>query len=507
MEENKSAQDRLAEETTPCPPPETEAPAMTEEVPAEQTAAEEATVEETPVEETGVEETPVEETTTEETPVEQTATEEPTAEETPAPAKMGKLTIFLAALFVVLVLALLAVLVFRGSRKADGPQAATGSATEATVVATIPPDGNPDDVTCKGSYTVTDEEVKAAADTVVATIGDAQLTNSQLQIFYWSMVNSFLSSQNGYMMVAYGLLDYTQPLDTQLYSEGMTWQQCFLDMALDQWQMYQSLANAAQAEGMEMSAEDRENIDTLPQQMEATAKGYGMESVEELMLRNFGAGATMEDYAWYQELFSTGYPYYQAKTQAMNPTQEELEAYFAENEAAYAESGLTKDSKYVDVRHILLSVEGGTTDESGATTYSDEEWEACRVKAQGVLDQWLAGEKTEDSFATLANENSQDPGSNTTGGLYEDVTTGQMVEPFDAWCFDEGRTPGDYGLVKTSYGYHVMYFVGSSPIWPERSRADLIARQTTQLLEETTAANPMEVTYNAIALGFVNLAS
>ena len=34
-----------------------------------------------------------------------------------------------------------------------------------------------------------------------------------------------------------------------------------------------------------------------------------------------------------------------------------------------------------------------------------------------------------------------------------------MVDAFDKWCFDEARQPGDHGIVKTSYGYHIMYFV------------------------------------------------
>ncbi|MBR2977814.1 MAG: peptidylprolyl isomerase, partial [Oscillospiraceae bacterium] len=46
------------------------------------------------------------------------------------------------------------------------------------------------------------------------------------------------------------------------------------------------------------------------------------------------------------------------------------------------------------------------------------------------------------------------------GGLYENVTKGQMVRSFNDWCFDAARKPGDTGIVETEYGYHVMYFVG-----------------------------------------------
>ena len=60
-------------------------------------------------------------------------------------------------------------------------------------------------------------------------------------------------------------------------------------------------------------------------------------------------------------------------------------------------------------------------------------------KAQDILDEWKAGAATEDSFAELANEYSEDPGSNTTGGLYEQVYQGQMVTEFNDWCFDPAR--------------------------------------------------------------------
>ena len=114
-----------------------------------------------------------------------------------------------------------------------------------------------------------------------------------------------------------------------------------------------------------------------------------------------------------------------------------------------------------NVRHILVSFEGGTTDDNGITTYSDEEKAAAKTAAEELLAQWESGDATEDSFAALANENSDD-GDGTTGGLYENVYPGQMVTNFNDWCFDSSRKAGDTGIVETEYGYHVMYYVGDS---------------------------------------------
>ncbi len=114
-----------------------------------------------------------------------------------------------------------------------------------------------------------------------------------------------------------------------------------------------------------------------------------------------------------------------------------------------------------NVRHILAGFEGGTYDSTtGMTTYTDEEKAAAKSAAEEIYNEWKNGAATEDSFATLANEKSDD-GDGTTGGLYEDVYPGQMVAAFEDWCFDD-RKAGDTGIVETEYGYHIMFYCGDS---------------------------------------------
>ena len=127
----------------------------------------------------------------------------------------------------------------------------------------------------------------------------------------------------------------------------------------------------------------------------------------------------------------------------------------------------TEDNNFAlkNVRHILIPFAGGTTDSStGVTTYSDEEKADTKAKAEKVLADWKAGEATEDSFIALVADNSTDTGSIDNGGLYENVYPGQMVTNFNDWCYDESRKAGDTGIVESTYGYHVMYFVGNSDV-------------------------------------------
>lgn len=113
--------------------------------------------------------------------------------------------------------------------------------------------------------------------------------------------------------------------------------------------------------------------------------------------------------------------------------------------------------KTVDVRHILVQV--GATAEDGTSTDSD--WETCLAAAEELRAEWEATDMTEDAFAALATEKTEDTGSASNGGLYEDIAKGEMVTEFEDWCFDEVRVPGDTGLIKTDYGYHLMYYVGT----------------------------------------------
>ena len=510
MEKCKYCQADLAENGTFCP--------KCGRNNAEEAAPEENVVN-TEEEAVALEDTAAEETVTTEETAEEASPAEETKEEAPAEIKEGaKATpgkIALAVAAVVVLLAVLIALLVGGLGGGEKPldataPAATGAtesaqATEPTVPATIPADGNPDDETCKGTYTASDAEVIANADTVVATAGEYELTNAQLQVYYWLEVQNFLGNYGSYAY--YFGLDYNQPLDTQvcgLTGTG-TWQQYFLASALRSWQNYQGLAAEAEKNGFVLEEELQKELDTLPETFAENAAANGFADAQAYLSYNVGNGAKVEDYYHFMELYYPGFFYFDSRCQEFAPTDEEIETFFAENEAEYAENGITEDGKYVDVRHILVSVEGGTTDAEGNTTYSDAEWETCRTAAQAILDEWLAGDKTEDSFAALANEKSTDPGSNTNGGLYTDVMEGQMVQPFNDWCFDESRQYGDYGLVQTSYGYHVMFFVESCPVWKVNAETDLIKQMANDLLEEINGKYPLEADYKSILLGYIDL--
>ncbi len=109
----------------------------------------------------------------------------------------------------------------------------------------------------------------------------------------------------------------------------------------------------------------------------------------------------------------------------------------------------------VTARHILFQ----TKDQNSGNDLSEEEIAKKKTQAEDVLKKFNEGDKTEDSFAALANEYNEDTGSSSNGGLYEHIYPGQMVTEFNDWVFDANRKAGDVELVETDFGYHIIYFV------------------------------------------------
>ncbi len=118
-----------------------------------------------------------------------------------------------------------------------------------------------------------------------------------------------------------------------------------------------------------------------------------------------------------------------------------------------------------DVRHLLVQA-STTTTENGETVQLeqdqiDKNFAKAEAQANTLLEEWKAGKATEESFADLVKLHTDDEASAETGGLYEDVnTSSNYVSEFLEWSLAEHK-PGDTGIIKTDYGYHIMYYVGA----------------------------------------------
>ena len=338
------------------------------------------------------------------------------------------------------------------------------------------------------------EKFDSEAAAVVVTDQDgtvSTLNNAQLSFYYWGEYYYFIN--------AYGFsFDATLPLEEQVYetttdsvtgeTTATTWHQYFLESACYSINQVEALKTEAQKAGFEMTetylTEYNDILTTMPDN--AVTAGFvdenGVGDVEAYIKDSYGSDVTVELFEQY--LYDSYYAssYSESLFNSFQYTDEEKEAYFDENVDYFLSYGIEK-SEYpnVHVRHILIEPAAA---EDG--TITDEAWDEAEAAAEELYEQWQEGDATEDSFATLANENSVDPGSNTTGGLYENVYPGQMVTAFNDWCFDQSRQTGDSGVVKTEYGFHIMYFVEKTDsfYWKDVAESELRYYDGNSFIEE-----------------------
>ena len=466
-------------------------------------------------------------------------------------------------------------------------------------------------------------------NTVAAVVADHEINAVEMSYYYADTLQN--NYQNWYQTYGDSMslylsmmgLDLTQPLNTQYYNETVTWADYFVDIALSTAQRDYLLYDLAVEEGFTLTEDSSILLEETFESLPLIATMYGYSDVDSYLHATYGPGANEKSYREYAERSALATDYYAAYTENLDISDADIRAYEAGKYAdfssfsyanytlsySYFLSGGTEDengnvtyseeekdaaraaakaaaeslpkcatveelnaaiaalslsenapteatvysnvlpgsfnsnirqwmtdssrkvgdftvvanestttdengtetttingySAYVftgrndntdpmvNVRHILASFEGGSTDESGEFVYSDEEKAAALAKAENVLELYEMGEMTEQAFADLATSNSDDSGSAVNGGLIEDIaaTSGEYVQAFTDWSVDPSRKPGDTGIIETEYGYHVMYFVGQDAL---SYRDGMISDKIT---EERITAWYEEITANA----------
>jgi len=125
--------------------------------------------------------------------------------------------------------------------------------------------------------------------------------------------------------------------------------------------------------------------------------------------------------------------------------QEDIDSYYKAHSDEFTE---------VRARHILIATSQGDKDDEDKTDDKKPKAltkEEARKKAAAILDRIHKGE----DFATLATQNSDDPGSKTSGGDLGYFGHGRMVPEFEQAAFS--LKPGQVsGLVESQFGFHII---------------------------------------------------
>ena len=397
--------------------------------------------------------------------------------------------------------AFLALLLLWGCAQ-SGVQNGETEAAQTTVPEVTVPDGNPEDATCKGSYTRSGDSAA-----VIARAGDVELTNGELAVWYWAQAAQYRQSGGE------DAPDFDAPLDRQLceLDENVaTWQQYFLKQALNAWHSAAALNQQSVDVSLELEPEYQPNLenhekymtgmpatkflygykqyytpntmhqaylDNLPETLSALAGEKGCADTDALARGAFGSDE--ETLSRMVEALNRSYMYFTELTYSA----EQFSAEDTEDTAA---------EYFVNFRHILL-LPGEKTPEDTLSAFKNE--------AKARLYPLTKPEKYSESvFADLAHTYSQDTASALDGGAYRRVSKGEIPAELDAWCFDPARQTGDSTIITDDTGIHILYFSGRQSVAAVEEADAATAQAQSELIAQAREAYPMEVAYGDIAL-------
>ena len=284
-----------------------------------------------------------------------------------------------------------------------------------------------------------------AGDTVVARVGDYDITAAEL--LYWINYGTslYLSQFGGYL---------TTPVwDTDL-GDGITMADQMKQSSLEAAAFYTLLPVIGREEGLSPASTIQ---DDLQQQMDE-------------MLAELGSQELVDHVMWYQML--TEDLYLQLNQQADLHMQLQ-ELYFGENSDNYPTDAevlaYAQDELGVyRAKHILLS----TIDQETQEPLDEATIAEKKALADDLLAQLRAADDPIALFDELMNEYSEDPGLTAYPDGYT-TSSGQMVPEFEqaALALQDGEISD---VVESDYGYHIILRL---PLDPADYRDQVVAQR------------------------------
>lgn len=305
-------------------------------------------------------------------------------------------------------------------------------------------------------------------NTIAATVGGHQISNAELSYYYMDSVNNFANNYGSYAYL-YGI-DTTKPLDEQVYNAetGETWADNFIAQAVSSAQTVYALSDAAKAEGFTLPEEQQLQLDVTANNLDAYATMYNFDNADAFIKAQYGNGTSKKGYLDYYERNLLASAYQAAHQDSLTYTDDQIRAADSESPAQY--SSYSYNQYYLATSKFLT---GGTTDDNGNTTYSDEE-RAAAVKAAekavaALTDESIDSVEALDAAIAALSINAENTAASTayTAQRYDAVNS-YLTE----WVTDSSRQAGDVTAipvkntstdengneVETVTAYYVVFF-------------------------------------------------
>lgn len=285
--------------------------------------------------------------------------------------------------------------------------------------------------------------------TIAAHVGDRELNSVELSYYYIDAVNSFYNEWYSYYsdnadsyLKAMGL-DTSKPLNEQVFDEesGQTWADHFVSEAISQAASDYAMYDLAMAESFTLSDEDKKSVDSTINTIKTYATLYGYSNPNQYLRTYYGYGSDIDSYSEYYQRSVIASAYYTAYQDRLTYTADDRNAYSADKEANF--NSYTYDSVYLSYSFFR---EGGTEDEDGHKTYSEEENEAARQAMKEAAEELATAtsvaELKEKAGAVKVTEGNKVSVTENSNVLYSSINA-----TLAKWLAEEDRQDGDIAAI------------------------------------------------------------
>ncbi len=282
-------------------------------------------------------------------------------------------------------------------------------------------------------------------------IGGSRYTAADFNYEYFSnYYQTYSSISNTYGEYASMLLDPSQPLNKQYYSETETWADYFEGNALTQLQQMTILNDMAEKEGWTLSAEQSAEIEDNLNQLKTDAVNQGYSDYKSYLQALYGKGMTEKIIReLLQKSFKATY-YSQDLVERWKAaaTDEEKQAYYDDVQ-----------SSYNLITYMLYHVDGSPNDEEGIDS------ETAMLAAKNTADE-IASAVDQITFADavrrLAPEAQKADYESDDACLKRNAAPSNIDTNYRSWLTDTARQFGETTVIQGSSGYDVVMFLESN---------------------------------------------
>ena len=260
--------------------------------------------------------------------------------------------------------------------------------------------------------------------TYVAKVGNDEITKEEFNIY--------LLGAESMIQKSFG----SSPIDWSTKIQDMTAAEFAKKIALDNLVSIKIFLNKAKAAKISLTKKEIDDVNTY---IDNAVKNLGTTVAEQEKVLKQRTGVTIAQYKDISKNEALSQKFTNYRQSTYKYTDADLNEFYNSNIDEFYK---------VTVGNILFL----TIDENNQPLPQDKQ-DLAMKNAEDTLEKVNLPDA---DFAALAKQYSEDPGSKDAGGEYTLTKNHQYVPEFENWATDPIRKVGDTGIIKTSFGYHVM---------------------------------------------------